>query len=119
MSTAIESPANPASHSRANASVQFISFAIGVDQYGVDIMVVQGIKAWSLAGRVLDIISVDPSQIQPVPRQRGGRIDVLSGLVTVEGNMIALIGPDRLTEGQIDDEATAAQPAALGLATGG
>src|SRR5262244_4050009 len=128
---------------------QFISFAIGDDQYGVDIMAVREIKGWSqithlprqpdymrgvlnlrgvmvpiidlrcrfgqglteatplhiviivqigsrqvglLADRVLDIVSLDASEIQPVPRiARGGRIDFLSGLVTVDGAMIALI----------------------------
>ena len=133
----------------ATAPSQFISFAIGDDQYGVDIMAVREIKGWSeithlpkqpdyvrgvlnlrgvivpivdlrcrfgqglteatplhiviivqigsrlvglLADRVLDIVSLDASQIQPVPRiARGGRVDFLSGLVTVEGAMIALI----------------------------
>ena len=45
-----------------------------------------------LADRVLDIISFDASQIQPVPRiVQGSRTDFLSGLVTVESAMIALI----------------------------
>src|SRR5712691_4451154 len=128
---------------------EFISFAIGDDQYGVDIMAVREIKDWSnvthlprqpeyvrgvlnlrgimvpiidlrcrfgqgtteatpmhvmiivqiddrqvglLADRVLDIVSFDSSQIQPVPRiAQGTRTDFLSGLVTVESAMIALI----------------------------
>jgi purine-binding chemotaxis protein CheW len=128
---------------------EFISFAIGDDQYGVDIMAVREIKDWSnvthlprqpeyvrgvlnlrgimvpiidlrcrfgqgtteatpmhvmiivqiddrqvglLADRVLDIVSFDPSQVQPVPRiAQGSRTDFLSGLVTVESAMIALI----------------------------
>jgi len=128
---------------------EFISFAIGDDQYGVDIMAVREIKDWSnvthlprqpeyvrgvlnlrgtmvpiidlrcrfgqgateatpmhvviivqiddrqvglLADRVLDIVSFDPSQIQPVPRiAQGSRTDFLSGLVTVDDAMIALI----------------------------
>jgi purine-binding chemotaxis protein CheW len=45
-----------------------------------------------LADRVLDIVSSDASQIQPVPRiAQASRIDFLSGLVTVEDSMIALI----------------------------
>src|SRR5262245_12767080 len=128
---------------------QFISFAIGDDQYGVDIMAVREIKGWSeithlpkqpdymrgvlnlrgamvpiidlrcrfgqgmteatplhvvivvqigsrmvglLADRVLDIISFEASQVQAVPRvSAASRMDFLSGLVMVEGAMIALI----------------------------
>jgi purine-binding chemotaxis protein CheW len=45
-----------------------------------------------LADRVLDIVSQDASQIQPVPKiAQGSRTDFLSGLVTVEDAMIALI----------------------------
>ena len=129
--------------------IQFISFAIGSDQYGVDIMAVREIKGWSeithlpkqpdyvrgvlnlrgsvvpiidlrcrfgqgtteatpmhvviivqvgnrpvglLADRVLDIISFETSQVQPVPRvTQNARIDFLSGLVMIDGVMIALI----------------------------
>ena len=128
---------------------QFISFAIGDDQYGVDIMAVREIKGWSqitrlprqpdymrgvlnlrgvmvpiidlrcrfgqgmteatplhvvivvqigtrhvglLADRVLDIVGCNASQVQPVPRiAQGSRVDFLSGLVTIESGMIALI----------------------------
>src|SRR6478672_12054186 len=121
---------------------QLISFAIGDDQYGVDIMAVREIKGWSeithlpkqpdyvrgvlnlrgvivpiidlrcrfgqgltettplhvviivqignrqvglLADRVLDIVSVEPSKIQPVPQvSQGSLISFLSGLVTIE-----------------------------------
>jgi purine-binding chemotaxis protein CheW len=133
----------------AGKSTEFISFAIGDDQYGVDIMAVREIKGWTaithlprqpdyvrgvlnlrgvivpiidlrcrfgqgqteatamhiviivqigarqvglLADRVLDIVSQDASQIQPVPKiAQGSRIEFLSGLVTVDGAMIALI----------------------------
>jgi purine-binding chemotaxis protein CheW len=150
----------------ATAPSQFISFAIGDDQYGVDIMAVREIKGWSeithlpkqpdyvrgvlnlrgvivpiidlrcrfgqglteatplhiviivqigsrpvglLADRVLDIVSLDASQIQAVPRiARGGRVDFLSGLVTVEGAMIALIDLSNLLTQQFGDEAEAA-----------
>jgi purine-binding chemotaxis protein CheW len=128
---------------------QFISFALGDDQYGVDIMAVREIKGWvgithlpkqpdyirgvlNLRGtivpimdlrcrfgqgvtetsplhiviivqiggrqigligdRVLDIVSVDASRIQPVPRTgRGDTTDFLAGLVTHDDIMIALI----------------------------
>ena len=133
----------------ATGLTQFISFAIGNDQYGVDIMAVREIKGWSeithlpkqpdymrgvlnlrgamvpiidlrcrfgqgtteatalhvvivvqigprmvglLADRVLDIISFEASQVQAVPRvTEASRLDFLSGLVTVDGAMIALI----------------------------
>jgi purine-binding chemotaxis protein CheW len=128
---------------------QMISFAIGGDQYGVQITAVREIKGWSqithlpkqpeyvrgvlnlrgimvpiidlrcrfgegltqatplhivivvqvesrivglLADRVSDIISFEPSQIQPVPRvSRNSRCEFLAGLVTVDSAMIALI----------------------------
>src|SRR5665647_2475751 len=131
------------------AAVQFISFAIGDDQYGVDIMAVREIKGWSnvthlpkqpdyvrgvlnlrgaivpimdlrcrfgqgltettplhimiivqidgcqvglIGDRVLDIVPVDAAQIQPVPRtSQGAATDFLSGLVTHDNAMIALI----------------------------
>ena len=135
--------------SAAGVPTQLISFAIGDDQYGVDIMAVREIKGWTeithlpkqpdyvrgvlnlrgvivpiidlrcrfgqgfteatplhiviivqigtkpiglLADRVLDIVSLDPSQIQPVPRiAQASRVEFLSGLVTIENAMIALI----------------------------
>lgn len=128
---------------------QLISFAIGNDQYGVDIMAVREIKGWTtitplpsqpefvrgvvnlrgvivpiidlrcrfgqgqteatalhimiiveiasnwvglLADRVLDIVPLDAVQVQPVPRVTAtSRTEFLSGLVTIEGAMIALI----------------------------
>ena len=142
-------PANVAAAAVGIADRQFISFAIGGDQYGVDIMAVREIKGWSeithlprqpdymrgvlnlrgamvpiidlrcrfgqgttettplhvvivvqigprmvglLADRVLDIISFEASQVQAVPRiTAASRLDFLSGLVTVDGAMIALI----------------------------
>lgn len=146
----------------AGAAPQFISFAIGDDQYGVDIMAVREIKGWSdithlprqpdfmrgvlnlrgaivpiadlrcrfgqglteatqlhiviivqigsrlvglLADRVLDIVTFDASQIQPVPRVvQGTRLNFLSGLVTVEGTLIALIDLINLLVSSVDDE---------------
>jgi purine-binding chemotaxis protein CheW len=135
--------------SNTGAPTQLISFAIGDDQYGVDIMAVREIKGWTaithlprqpdyvrgvlnlrgvivpiidlrcrfgqglteatplhiviivqvasklvglLADRVLDIVSLDGLQIQPVPRVvQSSRVEFLAGLVTIEGAMIALI----------------------------
>ena len=149
------SPSPPANLGAADTArsaatpTQFISFAIGDDQYGVDIMAVREIKGWSeithlpkqpeyvrgvlnlrgvivpiidlrcrfgqgvteatplhiviivqvgsrpvglLADRVLDIVSFEPTQVQPVPRiAQASRVDFLSGLVTVDGAMLALI----------------------------
>ena len=145
----------------AAAPTQIISFAIGNDQYGVDIMAVREIKGWSeithlprqpdavrgvlnlrgaivpiidlrcrfgqglteassihvviivqvgarqvglLADRVLDIVSFDPSQVQPVPKiAQASRIDFLSGLVTVESAMIALIDLHNLLSVPVGD----------------
>ena len=150
----------------AGASTEFISFAIGDEQYGVDIMAVREIKGWSsitqlpnqpdymrgvlnlrgvmvpiidlrcrfgqgktdaspmhvvivvqvdaktvglLADRVLDIIAVDASQIQPVPQvSRGARTDFLSGLVTIEATMIALINLNNLLVEKTELETVAA-----------
>jgi purine-binding chemotaxis protein CheW len=146
----------------AAASTQLISFAIGDDHYGVDIMAVREIKGWSeithlprqpeyvrgvlnlrgvivpivdlrcrfgqglteptplhiviiveiasrqvglLADRVLDIISFDAAQIQPVPRvAHASRVNFLSGLVTVEGAMTALIDLPNLLSLDMEEE---------------
>jgi len=134
--------------------IQFISFAIGQEQYGVDIMAVREIKGWSeithlpkqpdyvrgvlnlrgvivpivdlrcrfgqgltestplhviiivqidqqliglLADRVLDIVSFDPAKIKPVPKvAQSEHLEFLSGIVTIESAMIALIDLDNL-----------------------
>ena len=146
----------------ATNQTQFISFAIGDDQYGVDIMAVREIKGWSdithlpkqpeyvrgvlnlrgaivpivdlrcrfgqgltettplhiviivqiggrqvglIGDRVLDIVSVDASQIQKVPRTgHGEQTDFLSGLVTHDGVMIALIDLPNLLSVQDDGD---------------
>jgi purine-binding chemotaxis protein CheW len=138
----------------ASGRVESISFSIGDEQYGVDIMAVREIKGWSeithlpkqpdyvrgvlnlrgvmvpiidlrcrfgqgkteatalhvvivvqvgsrliglLADRVLDILSFEASQVQAVPQiARSSRVDFLSGLVTIEGTMIALVDLDNL-----------------------
>lgn len=147
----------------AETQTQFISFAIGDDQYGVDIMAVREIKGWSdithlpkqpeyvrgvlnlrgaivpivdlrcrfgqgltettplhiviivqiggrqvglIGDRVLDIVSVDAAQIQPVPRtSQGATTDFLSGLVTHDNVMIALIDLPHLLSAQAGQDA--------------
>ncbi|HEY4403951.1 MAG TPA: chemotaxis protein CheW [Xanthobacteraceae bacterium] len=148
--------ANP-KESPSSGRVEFISFSIGEEQYGVDIMAVREIKGWTeithlprqpdyvrgvlnlrgvmvpiidlrcrfgqgkteatplhivivvqvdtrliglLADRVLDILAFEATRIQPVPQiARSSRIDFLSGLVTIDGTMIALVDlPNLLSE---------------------
>ena len=156
----------PVGSAQAADLTQFVSFAIGEDQYGVDIMAVREIKGWTditplprqpdyvrgvlnlrgvivpivdlrcrfgqgltkatplhiviivqiaskpiglLADRVLDIVSLDVTQIKPVPRvAQAQRVSFLSGLVTTEAGMIALIDLPNLLTMQIGDEDHAA-----------
>jgi purine-binding chemotaxis protein CheW len=50
-----------------------------------------------LADRVLDIVGINATKIQPVPRiAQGSRADFLSGLVTIDSSMIALIDLSRI-----------------------
>src|SRR5277367_256488 len=158
-------PGSPGTAGVATSSTEFISFAIGDDQYGVDIMAVREIKGWSgvtqlpnqpdymrgvlnlrgvmvpiidlrcrfgqgltdatpvhvvivvnvdgktiglLADRVLDIVSVEGTQVQPVPQvSRGSQANFLSGLVTVDTTMIALINLKNLLSEQIENELAA------------
>ena len=173
-SDATASQPNPGDSGSAKAThgaavAQFISFAIGDDQYGVDIMAVREIKGWTeithlpkqpdymrgvlnlrgamvpiidlrcrfgqgkteatplhvvivvqigarmiglLADRVLDIISFEQSQVQAVPRvSAASRMDFLSGLVMVEGAMIALIDLSHLLSAPGDEGAGVADAA--------
>jgi purine-binding chemotaxis protein CheW len=170
-SPAIDSSRSTLAHrSSADAGTgglsQMISFAIGDDQYGVQITAVREIKGWSqithlpkqpeyvrgvlnlrgimipiidlrcrfgegltqatplhivivvqvesrivglLADRVSDIISFEPSQIQPVPRvSRNSRCEFLAGLVTVDTAMIALIDLANLLSHDDADDAAGA-----------
>jgi purine-binding chemotaxis protein CheW len=145
----------PASADATDGRADIISFAIGGDQYGVDIMSVREIKEWSkvtklpeqpeyvsgvlnlrgvmvpvidrrcrfgagltecspthivivvqingrqvglLADRVLDIVSFDTAKVQPVPRTAQSTAKFLSGLVTHDDTMIALIDLRHLLE---------------------
>ncbi|MGZ3411974.1 MAG: chemotaxis protein CheW [Xanthobacteraceae bacterium] len=146
----------------STAAIQFISFAIANDQYGVDIMSVREIKGWSeithlpnqpeyvrgvlnlrgvivpiidlrcrfgqglteatgthiviivqigtrlaglLADRVLDIVSLEQSQLQVVPKiAQASRINFLSALATVDSSMIALIDLKNLLTFATDEQ---------------
>jgi purine-binding chemotaxis protein CheW len=140
---------------------EFISFAIGDEQYGVNIMAVREIKGWSvvthlpnqpgyvrgvlnlrgvmvpivdlrcrfgqgntettpmhvviivqigsrqvglLADRVLDIVSFEPSQVQPVPRIDSSttRVHFLSGLATSGETLLALVDLPNLVGTEMD-----------------
>ncbi len=155
-----------AGRSKDSISAELISFAIGEEQYGVDIMAVREIKGCSeinhlpgqpdyvrgvlnlrgvmvpivdlrcrfgggltdasglhvviivqigdqqiglLADRVLDIVAFESSQVQPVPTVvRNGRTEFLSGLLTVEAGMIAMIDLAHLLDQRVEAEAVAA-----------
>jgi len=157
------SEAEAANIQNSNLPTQVISFAIGDDQYVVDIMAVREIKGWSeithlpkqpeyvrgvldlrgvivpiidlrcrfgqgltdatalhiviivqiasrqvglLADRVLDIVPFETTQVQPVPRvANGARVNFLSGLVTIESGMIALIALTNLLSPTEEEEA--------------
>jgi purine-binding chemotaxis protein CheW len=148
---------------KESTRAELISFAIGEEQYGVDIMAVREIKGWSeinylpgqpdyvrgvlnlrgvmvpiidlrcrfggglteatplhvviivqiedqqiglLADRVLDIVAFESAQVQPVPSVvRNGRTEFLSGLLTVEAGMIAMIDLSHLLDDRFQAEA--------------
>jgi chemotaxis signal transduction protein len=52
---------------------------------------------------VLDIVSFEPSQVQPVPRLAdSARVNFLAGLVTIDDAMLALIDLQRLLSLQLE-----------------
>ena len=54
---------------------------------------------------MLDIVSLDQSQIKAVPRvAQSSRVSFLSGLVTTEGGMIAMIDLPNLLAVHLDDD---------------
>ena len=62
-----------------------------------------------LADRVLDIVSFEASKVQPVPRTAtNAEVEFLSGLVTVDNAMIALIDLGNLFTSKIDVAAAVA-----------
>jgi len=132
---------------------QFISFTIGDEEYGVDIMAIREIKGWTastdlpntphymrgvinlrgaivpildlrarfgrgiteasarhviivvavgarvaglLVDAVADILAVAASDIQPLPQMDRTESGFLTGLVTVEGRMVALLDLDQV-----------------------
>lgn len=152
----------------ASGLIEFISFAIGDDHYGVDIMAVREIKGFTnvtalpgqpdyvrgvldlrgvmvpiidlrcrfgqgktqatpqhvviivqvddrqvglLADQVMDIVSFQSASVQPVPKvAQVARVDFLSGLITIDGAMIALISLPQLLA--LDDKFVAQAQAA-------
>ena len=59
-----------------------------------------------LADRVLDIVSLDDAQIKPVPRvAQSDRASFLSGLLTTEAGMIALIDLPSLLSMHLGEDA--------------
>lgn len=72
----------------------------------VIVVQIDGRQVGLLADRVLDIVNVEPAKMQPVPRiAEAARVDFLSGLVTVESGMIALIDLSRLLAMAVGDGA--------------
>src|SRR5258708_30277139 len=65
------------SESSASGRVEFISFSIGEEQYGVDIMAVREIKGWT--------------EITPLPKQPHH----VRGVLNLRGVMVPLIHPPR------------------------
>ena len=79
-------------------------------------MQIGGRQIGLIGDRVLDIVSVDAAQIQPVPRTaQGATTDFLSGLVTHDNTMIALIDLPNLLSTKDDDDAgrLAGEPASV------
>lgn len=151
-----------AARAAADETRQFISFTIGSEEYGVDIMAIREIKGWTattelpntppyvrgvinlrgaivpifdlrtrfgggataasprhviivvsvrsrvvglLVDAVADIITIAGGSIQPVPDlERKADTGFLSGLVTVDGRMVALLDLDRLFDAELTAE---------------
>ncbi len=149
-----------------DSTKQFISFTIGDEEYGVDIMAIREIKGWTittelpntpgymrgvinlrgaivpildlrarfgsgmtdanprhviivvavgtrvagiLVDAVADILAVSGDDIQPVPQlDRNDSSGFLTGLVTVDGRMVALLDLNRVFAFDEMDEAAAA-----------
>ncbi len=153
--SAASAPMTGAADGKAGQT-EIVSFAIGEEQYGVDIMAVREIKGWTeithlprqpdyvrgvlnlrgvmvpiidlrsrfgqglteatalhiviivqtggqqvglLADRVLDIVAFERAQVRPVPKVvQSDLINFLSGLITCDSGMIALIDIDHLLD---------------------
>ena len=163
-----DQPSSPAAEA-GGQPVQFISFTVDEDEYGVDIMAVREIKGWTgvtalpnqpdymrgvlnlrgvivpiydmrrrfgtergeptpmhvviivavrdrivglLVDRVSDIVTADTAEIRPVP-QVDRVIDAryLTGLVTIEDRMIAVLELDELFQDEIANPTSSAAPA--------
>ena len=57
----------------AAPQTEFISFAIGDDQYGVDIMAVREIKGWSNVTHLAETARIRARRAQPARRHRSDR----------------------------------------------
>ena len=78
------------------------------------IVQIDGRQVGLLADRVLDIVSFERDKIQAVPRtEQGTAADFLSGLVTHEDTMIALIDLPNLLTTQSDAPRTICRPQIL------
>jgi purine-binding chemotaxis protein CheW len=78
----------------------------------VIIVQIDGSQVGLIGDRVLDIVSVDTAQIQPVPRtSRGISAQFLSGLATHDNDLIALINLQNLLNDAEDAAASTAPPA--------
>lgn len=86
LSVPSQGPAAEIDGEMTSGLADFISFAIGEDQYGIDIMPVR--------------------EVQPVPRTVQSGAEFLAGLVTHEDTMVALIDLRSLLALR-DDESTA------------
>jgi purine-binding chemotaxis protein CheW len=74
------------------------------------IVQIDGRQVGLIGDRVLDIVSTDVDQIQPVPRTTQATRDFLSGLVTHDNEMIALIDLPNLLSAAETGAAANAQP---------
>ena len=145
--------ANADAQAASGEQLQLVTFALGNEEYGIDIMAVREIKVWTettplpnspefvrgvinlrgviipifdlrdrfgqgktqttkthvviiiaveerivgiLVDAVSDILTINTSEICPVPDTEAKQNAFLSGLITVNDNMIALIAPEQL-----------------------
>ncbi|OJX81193.1 chemotaxis protein CheW [Magnetospirillum sp. 64-120] len=158
--------AAPPAEAQTGSTRQFISFTIGDEEYGVDIMAIREIKGWApttelpntpdymrgvinlrgaivpifdlrarfsggqtqasarhviivvsvhdrvigiLVDAVADIITITTADIQPVPElDHHVHSGFLTGLVTVDGRMVALLDLHQLFDSELIADATAA-----------
>jgi chemotaxis signal transduction protein len=73
---------------------QFLTFILGDEEYGVEILRVQEIKGWDTVTNIPN----SPHYLCGVLNLRGSTIktDYITGLVTIGDNMVMLLDIDRL-----------------------